>query len=244
MREPCTDPVYAGACLCRRATGAIGLLPLRRRPLHADLQIIGAFGAGEFCTMESQIPALPGAYLLLIELTKVTDVKLRKMPSASVAPGRYVYAGSAYGPGGLKARISRHMRRTKVQRWHIDQLTETGVRGVWIFPGCNECDLVDINSSLPVPIIGFGSTDRKRCHSHLLGPICYSSIDPHNIGQGCPPDRGFRYALRGRDLVRRKDDDNATPSQHRGPGQRGGGRDARARCSPRGSGDHVAVASQ
>ncbi len=122
--------------------------------------------------MASEIPALPGAYLLLIELTKVTDVQLSNKGSASLVPGRYLYAGSAYGPGGLKARIARHMRPAKVQRWHVDQLTKNnGVRGAWIFLGCNECDLADMNSALPVPIVGFGSTDCKRCRSHLLGPI-------------------------------------------------------------------------
>ena len=121
--------------------------------------------------MASEIPALPGAYLLLIELTIATDVKLSNKLRASPFPGRYLYAGSAYGPGGLKARIARHMRRGKVQRWHVDQLTKNGVRGEWIFLGCNECDLVDMNLALPVPIVGFGSTDCKRCRSHLLGPI-------------------------------------------------------------------------
>jgi hypothetical protein len=29
-----------------------------------------------------------------------------------------------------------------------------------------------MNSALPVPIVGFGSTDCERCRSHLLGPIC------------------------------------------------------------------------
>ena len=83
--------------------------------------------------MASQIPAQLGAYLLLIELTKVTDVKLSNKRRASLVPGRYLYAGSAYGPGGLRARIARHMRRAKVQRWHVDQLTKTGVRDAWIY---------------------------------------------------------------------------------------------------------------
>ncbi len=77
--------------------------------------------------MASQIPAHRGAYLLLIELTKATDVRLSNKRRASLVPGHYLYAGSAYGPGGLKARIARHMRRAKVQRWHVDQLTKTGV---------------------------------------------------------------------------------------------------------------------
>jgi Uri superfamily endonuclease len=128
-------------------------------------------GSAKFCTMASQIPAEPGAYLLLIELTKATDVRLANRRSASLLPGCYLYAGSAYGSGGLKARVARHMRRAKLQWWHIDQLTKNGVPGAWIFPGCNECDLVAMNSALPVPIVGFGSTGCKRCRSHLLGPI-------------------------------------------------------------------------
>ena len=46
------------------------------------------------------------------------------------------------------------------------------VLGAWIFPDGVECDLVDMNSALPVPIVGFGSTDCERCRSHLLGSIC------------------------------------------------------------------------
>ena len=137
-------------------------------------------------------PAQPGAYLLLIELTKVTDVKLSKVPNISLVAGHYLYAGSAYGPGGLKARIARHMRRAKVQRWHIDQLTKTGVRGAWIFPGSNECDLVEMNSALPVPIIGFGSADCKRCRSHLLGPSTAIRHLTHRIEvKVAQPSRGL-----------------------------------------------------
>jgi Uri superfamily endonuclease len=64
------------------------------------------------------------------------------------------------------------MRRAKGRRWHIDQLTETGNILGSVFPGGIECDLVDTYSALPVPIVGFGSTDCQRCRSHLLGPIC------------------------------------------------------------------------
>jgi Uri superfamily endonuclease len=40
--------------------------------------------------------------------------------------GRYLYCGSDKGPGGLKARLSRHFRHGKSVRWHVDQLTERG----------------------------------------------------------------------------------------------------------------------
>ena len=61
------------------------------------------------------------------------------------------------------------MRRGKAIRWHVDGLTEAGtVLGAWTFPGGHECDLVAALSYLPVPIEGFGSSDCRRCRSHLL----------------------------------------------------------------------------
>ena len=40
-----------------------------------------------------------------------------------LAPGCYVYAGSARGPGGIRARVRRHLRPDKTPHWHIDQVT-------------------------------------------------------------------------------------------------------------------------
>jgi Uri superfamily endonuclease len=69
----------------------------------------------------------------------------------------------------LKARLSRHLRRGKSVRWHVDQLTEQGlVIGGWILPGGDECRLAQMCSHLPMPITGFGSSDRATCRSHLL----------------------------------------------------------------------------
>jgi Uri superfamily endonuclease len=129
-------------------------------PRAFSMQLAERVSSDLFYATEDRIPVLPGAYLLLIELREVIFVWLPNKPSVTLAPGRYIYAGSAYGPGGLKARVSRHMRRAKARRWHIDQLTETGnVIGASVFPGGIECDLVDMYSALPTPIAGFGSTD-------------------------------------------------------------------------------------
>jgi Uri superfamily endonuclease len=122
-----------------------------------------------FCTNADDVPSLPGAYVLAVEIVKPVKVAIPGQPTKRLGPGRYLYCGSAWGPGGLKARLARHMRRGKAVRWHIDRLTETGVvAGAWIFPGGNECDLVAALSKLPVPIEGFGSTDCTRCRSHLF----------------------------------------------------------------------------
>jgi Uri superfamily endonuclease len=127
-------------------------------PRVFSMQIADPVSSDQFCTTADRIPALPGADLLVIELREVTFVKLHSKPSLSLMPGRYIYAGSANGPEGLKARVSRHTRRAKRSRWHIDQLTENGdVLGAWIFPGGVECDLVDMNSALPVPIVGLAA---------------------------------------------------------------------------------------
>ncbi len=122
-----------------------------------------------FWTTAGEIPALPGAYVLAINLSELVVVNICRKPSVPLAPGCYLYCGSAKGPGGLAARLARHMRHGKAIRWHIDGLTEAGtVLGAWTFPGGDECDLVAALSHLPVPIEGFGSTDCRRCRSHLL----------------------------------------------------------------------------
>jgi len=115
------------------------------------------------------VPSLPGAYVIAIELPENMMVTLSGRAAIDLSAGRYLYCGSAKGPGGLKARLSRHLRHGKSVRWHIDQLTERGnVVGSWIFPGGNECELVRGLSQLPVPIPGFGSSDCATCQSHLL----------------------------------------------------------------------------
>ena len=123
----------------------------------------------EFRTTADNIPAVRGAYVLLIDLRETVTVSIRGKPSALLAAGRYLYCGSAKGPGGLRGRIARHMRRGKPMRWHIDLLTEAGtVLGAWTFPGGDECDLVAALSHLPAAIDGFGSSDCRKCRSHLL----------------------------------------------------------------------------
>ncbi len=113
-----------------------------------------------------------GAYLLLIELAAPLSLELPGRPAASLAPGRYAYAGSAYGPGGLRARIARHLRKDKSPRWHIDRLTGAGrVIAVQAAVGGSECALFEGLRALPgssIPVAGFGSSDCRRCPAHLV----------------------------------------------------------------------------
>ena len=74
-----------------------------------------------------EAPSLPGVYAMAIEFADAVAVTLSGQPPITLPAGRYLYCGSAKGPGGLKARLSRHMRRGKSVRWHVDQLTEQGL---------------------------------------------------------------------------------------------------------------------
>ena len=126
-------------------------------------------GVLQFCTTADAAPSAPGAYILQIDLAESVSVTIADQSPTELTPGRYFYCGSAKGPGGLRARLARHMRRGKSVHWHIDQLTERGIAiGSWIVPNGRECELVAILGALPMPIPGFGSSDCMHCRSHLL----------------------------------------------------------------------------
>ncbi|MGI9487859.1 MAG: GIY-YIG nuclease family protein [Geminicoccaceae bacterium] len=119
----------------------------------------------------ASLPNEPGAYLLLIQLGGPTPLPPR-FDNQLLPEGHYGYAGSAYGPGGIRARCRRHLGRPAKQRWHIDWLTRmaTDVQAI-PFPDGSECRLIDSLSRrvrVAFPIHGFGSTDCQHCRAHLV----------------------------------------------------------------------------
>jgi len=116
-----------------------------------------------------------------------------------VEPGAYLYIGSAFGPGGLRARLSRHAARKKIKRWHIDYIRpQMSLAGAWIStsPIRLEHDWAAkvLGLSLAaVPLPGFGSSD-CGCPSHLVhfrdwaaGAACVSDAlevtSGHEVGR-------------------------------------------------------------
>ncbi len=118
------------------------------------------------------VPAAPGAYALEIVLERALDLPVASLGSPRLGPGRYVYLGSAKGPGGLRARVGRHLRADKARRWHVDHLTARApVSHVVSRPGQSECALVRAllaHEGVGAPIGGFGSSDCRHCPAHLL----------------------------------------------------------------------------
>lgn len=51
-----------------------------------------------------------GTYLLLLECDKRNKISKGKPGVMIAEPGFYVYLGSAYGPGGISARVRHHWK--------------------------------------------------------------------------------------------------------------------------------------
>ena len=69
-----------------------------------------------------EIPGEKGVYTLLIKIGEKIEADVGALGRVKLDEGYYLYVGSALGPGGLKARISRHFRKSKKLKWHIDFL--------------------------------------------------------------------------------------------------------------------------
>lgn len=116
---------------------------------------------------------LTGTYALVLFLAHSRMIQIGRLGSFVFPSGYYAYIGSAFGPGGLPARIGRHLRKEKRLHWHIDYLREhTFIEEVWV---CREYKKSEhawarflenhIAASQPVP--GFGCSD-CTCSTHLF----------------------------------------------------------------------------
>ena len=68
------------------------------------------------------IPQKPGSYLLWLHLRQPQDLTVGRLGRFSFPSGDYIYLGSALGPGGLRARLGRHLQGSGKPHWHIDHL--------------------------------------------------------------------------------------------------------------------------
>jgi Uri superfamily endonuclease len=116
-----------------------------------------------------------GSYILILQLDHpLGGLQVGRLGRFDFAPGYYLYVGSAYGPGGLEARLAYHLRREKSRpHWHIDYLrTEARLREAWSVSGsarleCTWCETMAAHPALSAPVPGFGSRD-TGCHTHLF----------------------------------------------------------------------------
>lgn len=121
----------------------------------------------------TEITSQPGTYVLVFLSSIGKRLSIGRLGVLDLKPGPYLYVGSAFGPGGLRARTGRHRTKNTVKRWHIDYLkpwvhlaeiwyTEDPVRREHQWAGWFASA-----ESLHTPLPGFGSSD-CRCPSHLF----------------------------------------------------------------------------
>jgi len=114
----------------------------------------------------------PGTYALILQSHSNATAQIGRWGVLELEPGYYVYVGSAFGPGGVRARVSRHFRTLKAKHWHVDYLREfvTPVAAWYSHdPVRLEHEWARVLHDMPgvSPVQGFGCSD-CACDAHLF----------------------------------------------------------------------------
>ncbi|HEY66983.1 MAG: GIY-YIG nuclease family protein [Chloroflexi bacterium] len=118
-------------------------------------------------------PDRSGTYVLVLRLPRSATVTVGRLGRFRFPAGWYAYVGSACGPGGLAARVTRHLREPKPRHWHVDYLRACAWPvAIWYAVGIRkrECTWARVLSDLPgasIPVPRFGASD-CRCPAHLI----------------------------------------------------------------------------
>lgn len=128
------------------------------------------------------IDSSPGTYIVIFSCPSANEGKecqIGRLGKVKLQQGYYSYVGSAFGPGGLKARLAHHLRQAKKPHWHLDYLKpHLQIEAIWFTrdPVRREHFWATEISREPgsvVPLSGFGSSDCD-CTTHLF----YSPVNP------------------------------------------------------------------
>ena len=109
-----------------------------------------------------------GSYILFIALPEQQTITVGGLKTAQFPRGYYAYVGSAMG--GLKSRLSHHLKGSKRPHWHIDYLlTKASLNGVILCQSQSkvECIIAQALNRQFDCVPGFGASD-CQCRSHLF----------------------------------------------------------------------------
>jgi Uri superfamily endonuclease len=145
--------------------------------------------------MIDSLPACSGTYVLLMQLENPQRITVGRLGRYTMQAGWYDYIGSAFGPGGLRARLRHHASIASRPHWHIDHLrryaelieiwyTDSGWR--------REHDYAALLARLPgsrIPVAGFGASD-CHCRSHLFYHVERPDVQVFRlrVADLCPQD--------------------------------------------------------
>lgn len=132
--------------------------------------------------------ARAGTYALLLEATAEARIQVGRWREIDLQCGYYIYIGSAFGPGGVAARVLRHQRLQKKNHWHIDYLRQhCDVIGAWYsyHPARLEHKWAAALDRVAgyTGIKGFGCSD-CGCNSHLFFTLIRDGVVAR-LGDDC-----------------------------------------------------------
>jgi len=151
--------------------------PAEGRPGVADA---AAEGRGQRVAAAPGGPdARPGTYVVVFHLdADLTGLRVGELGTFDLPTGYYAYVGSAFGPGGVKARVGRHLTPVKANlKWNVDYLTPhaRAVEAWWTYDGVKrECTWSAALAASP------GSD----CPAHEFGARDCRKVPPQRIGAG------------------------------------------------------------
>jgi Uri superfamily endonuclease len=122
--------------------------------------------------MKESVKSECGTYIAVLKSNKIQKLQIGKYGELAVSKGYYVYIGSAFGPGGIKSRLTHHGKVSSTPHWHIDYLrTETVFHKAYAsysyeHKECSWASMLAEDANSIEPLKGFGSSDCK-CSTHL-----------------------------------------------------------------------------
>jgi Uri superfamily endonuclease len=120
------------------------------------------------------LPDEQGTYVLIASVPQMTRIGIGQLGEFDLVPGFYAYVGSAFGAGGLCARIGHHLESTAAPHWHIDYLLQVAQPvEVWYTTADQKlehkwAELLEQAPQFRIPIPRFGSSDYHRSRSSHL----------------------------------------------------------------------------
>jgi Uri superfamily endonuclease len=90
--------------------------------------------------MTNPAQAATGTYVLLLYLAENRTITVGKLGTFDFPMGWYTYIGSAFGAGGLVARLKHHLQPGDRPHWHIDYLRREAQVVECALAGCGKTE--------------------------------------------------------------------------------------------------------
>lgn len=124
------------------------------------------------------LPDQSGTYILILRLEQPQRLRIGALGTFDFPAAHYAYVGSAFGPGGLRGRLTHHLaaatRPLPRPHWHIDYLRAAApIARIACVASDQRLEhdwarlLLDAPGAF-VPVSRFGASD-CRCPAHLTG---------------------------------------------------------------------------